>query len=92
MQAIWYGADLQISELKPGNIGLKACGPLGHVGSNPIPGANTIAEDQSEEGSLVSLSFLEKLHAFYTSHVAKSSFNNSLAYISVFTDVLTFPD
>jgi hypothetical protein len=29
-----------IMELKPGKVNLKACGPLGHVGSNPTPGAN----------------------------------------------------
>ena len=27
-------------ELRPGEADLKACGPLGRVGSNPTPGAN----------------------------------------------------
>jgi hypothetical protein len=34
-----YGADLRVAEFKPGEVVLIACGPLGHVGSNPTPGA-----------------------------------------------------
>ena len=32
-----------VAGLKPGDVCLKACGPLGHVGSNPTPGANTVS-------------------------------------------------
>lgn len=42
MRGVRYGADLHVAELKPGDVGLRACGPLGHVGSNPSPGAKTL--------------------------------------------------
>jgi len=42
MRGARYGADLLVAGLRPGEDCLRACGPLGHVGSNPTPGANTI--------------------------------------------------
>ena len=42
MRGVRYGADLLVAELKPGEDGLKACGPLGRVGSNPSPGARCL--------------------------------------------------
>ena len=45
MTVMWgarYGADLLVAGLRPGEVGLRACGPLDHVGSNPTPGANNI--------------------------------------------------
>ena len=42
MRGVRYGADLLVAELKPGEDGLKACGPLGRMGSNPSPGARCL--------------------------------------------------
>ena len=51
MQGARYGADLTLG-LKPGEDYLKACGPLGHVGSNPTPGAKTNKSDKPPSSAI----------------------------------------